>query len=455
MYTRPPAVAGQFYPSDPMDLRRMIGGYLGIQEAGSQVPKALIAPHAGYVYSGAVAGSAYACLADARARIRRVVLLGPGHRVYVPGLALPRAQHFATPLGEVALDPGATQKLAVFPQVSVMDHAHACEHSIEVQIPFLQMVLEQFTIVPLVVGGAAPEDVSAVIEALWEEAETLIVVSSDLSHYHDYETAREIDRATAAAIVRGTATLHPEQACGCAPINGLLHFARKHKLRIAALDVRNSGDTAGPRDRVVGYGAFALYSPSESLPLCPEDRHLLLDAASRSIARGFEHVPDTAINGADYPQRLRVHQASFVTLKTRGQLRGCIGSLERHRPLVMDVAENARAAAFGDPRFRPLIPEECASLAIHISVLNAPVALNFKSDTEILDQLAPGADGVLLQQQDRRATFLPAVWESLPGRAEFLRELKRKAGISQDADPETLQVWRYTVESFSTMYHAP
>ena len=193
---------------------------------------------------------------------------------------------------------------------------------------------------------------------------------------------------------------------------------------------------------------------SESIPLRPEDRHLLLDAASRSIARGFEHVPDTAINSADYPQRLRVHRASFVTLKTRGQLRGCIGSLEPHRPLVMDVAENARAAAFGDPRFRPLIPEECARLAIHISVLNAPVALNFKSETELLDQLAPGADGVLLQQQDRRATFLPAVWESLPGRAEFLRELKRKAGISQDAGPETLQVWRYTVESFSTMYHA-
>ncbi|MGH8507490.1 MAG: AmmeMemoRadiSam system protein B [Gammaproteobacteria bacterium] len=452
MYTRPPAVAGQFYPTDPMELRRMIGAYLGTQEAVSQVPKALIAPHAGYIYSGAVAGSAYACLADGSARIRRVVLLGPGHRVHVPGLALPSAQGFATPLGEVALDSGAIRKLAVFPQVSVMDRAHSLEHSLEVQIPFLQMVLEQFTIVPLVVGGAAPEDVSAVIEALWEGAETLIVVSSDLSHYHDYETAREIDRATAAAIVKGTTLLSPEQACGCAPINGLLHFARKHMLSVVALDVRNSGDTAGPRDRVVGYGAFALYAPSGSLPLGPEDRQLLLDAASRSIARGFENGGGATINSGDYPQRLRVHQASFVTLKAHGRLRGCIGTLEAHRPLVADVAENARAAAFGDPRFRPLSPEECANLSVHISVLNAPVALNFKSETELLNQLAPGADGVLLQQHDRRATFLPAVWELLPGRAEFLRELKRKAGIAEDADPETLEAWRYTVESFATQY---
>ena len=254
---RHPAVAGQFYPDDPGELRAMLQEYLEAALAGGPVPRAIIAPHAGYVYSGLVAASVYVCLRPARERIRRVVLVGPAHRVPFRGLALPGVAAFATPLGPVPVDEAAGSRLLELPQVQVLPEAHAREHSLEVQLPFLQVVLEEFAIVPLVVGEARPEEVCEVMDVLWEGDETLIVVSSDLSHFHDYETARRIDGATSQAIEElREEGLRREQACGCVPIQGLLQLARRHGLEGRRVDLRNSGDTAGPRNQVVGYGAY-------------------------------------------------------------------------------------------------------------------------------------------------------------------------------------------------------
>ena len=261
---RQPAVAGTFYPADPQQLREMVDGYL--REAASRigdeadVPKALIAPHAGYIYSGPVAASAYARLLPARDRIKRVVLLGPSHRVPFRGIATSSATHFQTPLGSIPLDRTRIEQIEKFPQVVRLDEAHTYEHSLEVHLPFLQEVLDSFTLVPLVVGEASPQQVSEVIEALWDGPETLIVISSDLSHYHDYETARRLDSATSRAIE----SLQPEaiqyeDACGRNPVNGLLELARRHGLHARTVDLRNSGDTAGPRDQVVGYGAYLIH----------------------------------------------------------------------------------------------------------------------------------------------------------------------------------------------------
>jgi hypothetical protein len=258
--TRKPAVAGMFYPDDPAVLARTVQTLLAgvAPPAASAAPiKALIVPHAGYVYSGPIAASAYARLQGLRGIVRRVVLLGPVHRVAVRGLALPGAQAFATPLGTVPIDPDAVQRLRALPQVTVSAPAHALEHSLEVQLPFLQAALGEFTLVPLAVGDAAPEEVAGVLEALWNGPETLIVVSSDLSHYLPYETAQRLDGQTCTAI-RDLQPLHShEQACGATPVNGLLLAARRHGLQAQLLDLRNSGDTAGDRARVVGYAAFA------------------------------------------------------------------------------------------------------------------------------------------------------------------------------------------------------
>lgn len=259
---RPPAVAGTFYPATAHVLARDVGALLADAEQaahGKPVPKAIIAPHAGYVYSGAIAATAYARLVPARRTIQRVVLLGPVHRVPVRGLALPGAAMLATPLGKIRVDAGAVAILAKLPQIKVSPEAHAPEHSLEVHLPFLQTVLEDFSVVPLAVGDATADEVAQVLDTLWGGPEMLIVVSSDLSHYLSYGEAQAIDQATASAIVDLRTDISHEQACGGTPVNGLLLAARRRGLTPQLLDLRNSGDTAGDRNRVVGYGAFAFY----------------------------------------------------------------------------------------------------------------------------------------------------------------------------------------------------
>jgi AmmeMemoRadiSam system protein B len=256
---RPAAVAGRFYPGDPAELRRLISSLLlQTPRASGAAPKALIAPHAGYLYSGPIAASAYARLAPVRNQVRRVVVLGPSHYVALDGLATSSADAFATPLGVVPVDRAAVRRAESLPQVRQHDDAHAQEHAIEVQLPFLQTVLGSFSLVPLTVGDATAEEVSQVLESLWGGPETCIVISSDLSHYHDLHTAREMDSATAKAIeALKPGKIAAECACGRNPICGLLEAADRHGLHAQTLDLRSSGDTAGPRDRVVGYGAFA------------------------------------------------------------------------------------------------------------------------------------------------------------------------------------------------------
>lgn len=262
---RPPAVAGMFYPGDPGDLAREVAAMLADARAANAAdatvdagpPKALIVPHAGYIYSGPVAASAYAALACVRNSVHRVVLLGPTHRVAVRGLAVPRCEAFATPLGPVALDAAGIAAALTLPQVCVSDPAHALEHSLEVQLPFLQSVLDEFTLVPLAVGEATGHQVAEVLELLWGGPETLIVISSDLSHYHSYETARRLDGATADDVMHLRPLASHDQACGATPVNGLIEAARRQGLQPRLLDLRNSGDTAGDKSRVVGYAALA------------------------------------------------------------------------------------------------------------------------------------------------------------------------------------------------------
>jgi MEMO1 family protein len=256
---RPAAVAGLFYPDDPGALSAAVEAHLGRPHEAPQMPKAVIVPHAGYIYSGPTAGKAYASLGFGARSLRRVVLLGPCHRTWFRGLALPSVGAFETPLGAVAIEQASVGELRRLPAVLVSDEPHAQEHSLEVQLPFIQHVAPDARIVPAVAGLATPAEVGALIDAMWDDSGTLIVVSSDLSHYNSYETARAYDTATAQAILDGREDLEGQQACGCVVINGLSHAIRKRGLRAELLDLRNSGDTAGDKARVVGYGAFGFY----------------------------------------------------------------------------------------------------------------------------------------------------------------------------------------------------
>lgn len=444
---RAPAVAGMFYPAEPAALRAQVDAYLAAghvsDEAGA--PKVLIVPHAGYLYSGSVAASAYRLLQPIASRIRRVVMIGPAHRVWLRGLALPGVDAFDTPLGRVAVDRAACAALADLPQVSVQRAAHAQEHSLEVQLPFLQTVLPAFEIVPLVAGSATGEEVAEVLDRLWGGDETLILISSDLSHYLDYAQGRAVDRRTVDRVLAMQADLDGDQACGATGINGALLCAARRGLQPALLDLCNSGDTSGGRDRVVGYCAISFGDPAAGASPGPA----LLAIAREAIAARLGLSAPPPAPGAQQARALREIGATFVTLTLDGALRGCIGSLDAHRPLGEDVRANAVAAAFRDPRFAPLSTREFARVRIEVSLLTAPELLTADGEQQARAALRPHEDGLILQWRDHRATFLPQVWENLPRPAEFLRQLKRKAGLADDFWADDLVLHRYTVRKWS------
>jgi hypothetical protein len=447
---RPPAVAGMFYPGDPASLRDELLTCLAVPPAptfpDAGLLKSLIVPHAGYIYSGGTAGHAYALLAPLAGRIRRVVLLGPCHRVSVRGLAAPTAKAFATPLGSIPLDRAALDALADLPQVVASDAAHAQEHSLEVQLPFLQTVLGAFELVPLAVGDASAGEIAEVLDRLWGGPETLIVISSDLSHFHGYREAQSIDNATVSHILALDQLTSFDQACGALPINGLIKVARLRGLRIERVAQCNSGDTAGDKGRVVGYASFALYEPeAKTDDLGPA----LLVRARNAIAARLKQPTQAE---PDHPA-LNRPGATFVTLtQNDGDLRGCIGSLEAHRSLDDDVRANAVAAAFSDPRFPPLTVAEFSRTRVEVSLLTAPQPMKFSSEADALRQLRPHVDGVILIAgaggKFGRSTFLPQVWEQLPDPRDFISHLKRKAGLAVDFWADDLQLSRYQVEKF-------
>jgi hypothetical protein len=431
-----------FYPGDARALAAEVDDLLGgvaqpLPRLG--YPKALVVPHAGYIYSGSVAARAYDELAAARGSVRRVVLLGPTHRVPVRGLAVPSVGAFATPLGAVRIDADALREVSDLPQVVTSDPAHALEHSLEVQLPFLQKVLGDFALAPFAVGDASLREVAEVIERLWGGPETLIVVSTDLSHYHAYEQARAIDRATITRIAGFATDIVHDEACGATPLNGLLFASKKKSLSLKLLSACNSGDTAGGKGQVVGYSAFGLYEGGE----------VSLDEAGRtllSIAR--DSIENTLLSKAKAKPSspwLAQAGATFVTLTKNGELRGCIGSLEPARALGDDVAQNALGAAFRDPRFPAMSAAEWPQCRVEVSLLSTPKPLRFADEADLISQIEAGEDGLIIEADGRRGTFLPQVWENIPETRAFLGELLRKAGLAADTRITRCKLWRYRV----------
>lgn len=450
---REPAVAGRFYPAEPEALSTTVQSCFErapLPKPGAACPRALIVPHAGYVYSGVAAATAFAHWRAHRTLIWRVVLLGPSHHVPFRGMALTTADSYRTPLGEVHLDTASVSRLAELPGVRVLDQAHVPEHSLEVQLPFLQSVLGDFMLLPIVVGDADPAQVEAVLESFGEDEGTVFVISSDLSHYLDDASARSLDARTCQAIESlDAAALGDDQACGRLPVKGLLQLAKRRGWKAVTLALCNSGDSSAGRERVVGYGAWAFYADnSPSGRLSSSDRDTLKSIAWASIRRGLSEGRPLAVNPAVYPAILAANGAVFVTLNKDGELRGCIGSLEARRPLVEDVAQHAWDAAFNDPRFPPVTAAELDSLDMHISLLVPPEPFPVRDEADLVSHLRSGIDGIILEEGSRRATFLPSVWSQLPDPRDFLTHLKRKGGWPAGYWSPRIKVWRYAVEEF-------
>jgi len=444
---REPCVAGLFYPADPGGLTAALESHLHAAEDWPSEAKAVIAPHAGYIYSGPIAGRAYKALAHRAEQVTRIILLGPAHRLGFRGIAVPSAERFATPLGSIPIDRAAIGALLELPEVTLLDRAFDQEHCLEVQLPFLQRSLGSFDLVPLIVGDTRAALVEAVLERVWGGPETLIVVSSDLSHYESYDSARKIDAATSKLIEGHKAEgLAGHFACGFLPIAGLLRRAAALDLRATTLDLRNSGDTAGDRRRVVGYGAYSFeYAESARLP---DSLRAELKDAARTVLRGVGRSSKIDMALDSYPAPLLAARRTFVTLRERGELRGCIGSVEAHQPLILDVVRNALASATADQRFKPVTEEEAARLDIHISILSHDRPMVFGSEDNLLEQLRPDVDGLMIRDGAHRSLFLPQVWAMVPDRRAFLEHLKTKAGLPADHWSPSFQAWRFTTESF-------
>ena len=444
---RAPAWAGRFYPRDREALADLIDRLM--QQAEGTFPvggqrgalRALIMPHAGYVYSGLSA--AHGALAIERDRFRRVVLLGPDHRVGIQHAAVTAASRWQTPLGAVPvgdMGPLVRQRPEWFATVPASDRS---EHSLEVILPFLQARLSRFELLPMVLGPCDEEGMARVIGRALDDPRTLLVASADLSHYLEYDAAVRRDRETLDRILSLDPQWHRDQrnrTCGRYPVGVLLALARGRKWRPVLLHYSNSGDTAGDKNAVVGYGAVAFYgdepmpSPNESSQtLTPEQGAALVALARRTLTVHFggSFLPE---DSGDLDERLadralQTKSGTFVTLKSNNQLRGCIGSLTASTSIADGVRENALNAAFHDPRFPPLKKKELDGVHIEVSVLTKPVPLEYTDADDLLAKLKPGVDGVIIRKGYASATFLPQVWEQLPQPEPFLSHLCAKAGL--------------------------
>lgn len=467
---REPAVAGLFYPKNPQELSRTIDMLLAAvrpASVGGEL-KALICPHAGYPYSGLTAAFGYKVLAGRD--VKTVFLLAGSHYAAFQGASVCAADTYRTALGDVKISEKskALAKLPPFmleprvqmrrPDWSVQssrpapplgeDTPETWEHSGEVEVPFLQKVLQPFEMVSVVFGQTDP---AAAAQALAGQIDdrSLVLVSTDLSHYHPYDEARQLDTRTVNAILNmNPDAVGGEDACGFMPVRTLLHLAKMKGWKPTLLDYRNSGDTSGNKSGVVGYTAIAFTAPEQE-SYSKEERKLLLELARRTVKEVVTANRLPAVDPKTFPAKFAEPKGCFVTLTQNGALRGCIGNILPQMPLYQAIVGNAQSAAVRDHRFQPVRPDELDKLEVEVSVLTVPQPLAFSSPDDLLAKLKPHRDGVVLQVGGRGSTYLPQVWEQIPDKVMFLNTLSEKAGCAPDAwrGPGTA-VAIYHVEAF-------
>jgi MEMO1 family protein len=447
----PAQVAGMFYPAEPDALNALIADVRKRARAdGGVSPKVVVAPHAGLVYSGSVAATAFGAWARRAEPPRRIVIVGPAHRVAFSGAAIHPASKWRTPLGEVAVALAAHAELARTLGVVVDPRPFVGEHSLEMHLVMLQAMLPApFEIVPILVGDADRHIVAEALRRVWGGPETVIAVSSDLSHFLDQRSAASIDSDTTRRIeTLDAAVLDGRRACGFLAIKGALEIAAERDMRATGLHLATSADVGADASRVVGYGAFAI-EYGASARLAETDRERLLVRCMTALQVAAQAGGEAPIVKPDgLSPALSAWRATFVTLTENERLRGCIGSLEPRRPLIEDATANAAQAAFADPRFPPLKESELTGLRLDVSILSHPRSIPAGSEPELADALEPDRDGLILSAGRRRALFLPSVWRHLPDPRVFVRHLMAKSGFESNRWPERLEARRFRVESF-------
>ena len=445
-----PVFAGSFYPEKPEELTNLLNSYKQNLKINYK-SKAIIVPHAGITYSGHAAMVAFQHLE----LNENIFIIAPSHHESFNNIALPEYTYFDTPLGSLEVNNRLIKDISDrFPCI-VADEVFDKEHSIEVQLPFIQNLFcphiqsamdfvkglknigKKFKIVPILVGDCDYRLISDLISAYWENSS--FVISSDLSHYFTRQECRQIDTYTATIIETGKLDyFQPQQACGLIGIMGLVDFANNNDCTMIRTMMYNSGDISKESDKVVGYGSWFLYTDSRNDYIEKYYSDYIIDIARKSILASVnqeEFIP------RDIPSVLTEYGASFVTLKKNEQLRGCIGSVYPTKPLILDIIDNAKNAGFQDPRFEPLTVDELDNLQVSVSILSSIERIMFKDERDLLSQIYP--HGVILVEGEKRAVYLPVVWEQLPDRQVFLNSLKEKAGLEPDYFSRTLEAYKF------------
>ena len=432
------SVAGSFYTNDKQTLENQIKSFAEKSKNEYEYKtRAVIVPHAGLVYSGRLA---YEGISQIDSNVKNIFIFAPAHRVAFEGLSLSSYDKWKTPLGEIDINQDICKELTEKYKAKFNDDAIAPEHSIEIEVPIIQSLFNDVKIVPILVGRADFNIISDILDEYYQNAENGFIISSDLSHFLPDEKAKSIDNKTAQMIETGDINgFRFEQACGALGIAGLVEFANKNKYSLIRIDMTNSSEASGDKTSVVGYGCWFLYEGDKNEFIKRYYQDLVINIAKTSLQTSFTKE-DIKIK---YPQVLDEFGACFVTLEKFGQLRGCIGSIIAYRPLITDLRQHAKDAAFNDYRFNKVAEKELKDIKVSISLLTEPRKIEFSDEEDLLNKMVPNIDGIIIKDGQYQAVYLPVVWEQLPDKKEFLNSLKIKAGLSPKHFSKTFEAYRF------------
>lgn len=440
MKIKPPSVAGKFYTDNKEELLNQLDNFIqNSKKACNYFSRAIIVPHAGYDYSGQLACEGFQYLDK---NVKNIFIIAPPHYVPVIGASLSSYEFWATPLGEIEVNQQINEELIEKFGCEFQNNTFEYEHSTEVQVPFIQKMFPEAKIIPIIANN--PQKISEIISYYLNNPQNGFVISSDLSHFNHSTEAQRMDEITAKMIeFKAADQIIPVQACGACGIQALVNVAKNKNYSLLRVGMHNSGDITNDKKSVVGYGAWFLYEGSKNTFLKKYFSPLIIDICKKSILSKLENSNFTIDN---IPAFFNEFGASFVTIEKNDDLRGCIGSIIAHQPLVYDLVRNAQNAAFSDPRFHPLEQDELEEISIKVSLLSEPEKMNFENEPDLLEQIKPFSDGIIIKDGDKQAVYLPSVWEQIPDKKFFLKSLKIKAGMTPEHFSNTFEAYRFYTE---------
>ena len=427
--------AGTFYPKSKDELDTFLDILLSKNPPDSEYKtRAIIVPHAGYIFSGFVAAKCYQYIDKS---VNNIFIFAPSHYARIFGCVKSDYNEFNTPLGKISVNNDILKEL----DIEKNNQAFEKEHSIEVQLPFIKKILPNAQIIPILYGCEDYQNITKIIDKYWKNKENAFIISSDLSHFYPAKETEKIDNYTANLIENNEIrNFEAEMACGAVGICAIMNFAKEKSYSLIRTKLTNSSESSGDTSRAVGYGGWILYEGLRGEYIKNYHREFVLKLCKKSIEGGLNlgnSLPDK------YPDVFNESGASFVTLEKNGNLRGCIGSVIAHRSLFKDIVKNAHSAAFSDPRFSPLTIDELDDIEISVSILSKPQKIDFSTETELLDKLTPQKDGLIIRDENYQAVYLPDVWKVLPDKFEFLGSLKQKAGLPKNYFSESLEAFKF------------